>query len=304
MGRNAIASSRSEPIAGPRLHSPRGTALSEINFASEVFVPPRGGERIELCVLRSAHEARTAGIEGLLGHKGEPYLRHLQDFFGSDCNGTQDGLEWRFYAAFRHGVPVGVACVWSAFGVGILGHVYTVPEARGLGIARQVLSLACQDFDKSGGSRLYLNTDAGSFQERLYAGLGFWPVGQIPGAMRRGGAQRVTSCPIGGKGRIVRFTWAHWPGLNEFLLRGEVRSRRWEAADSMLPCSAEYAVLRAWYGGSEGPPTMAVLVDSADAVHGFACQARPGGRIEVFTPDRLCCVRESLEKAVVAYSKS
>lgn len=249
---------------------------------------------LTLRVLRSGREAQAAGLAALLGHKGEPYRCHLADFLGADEYGIQEGLRWHFHAAFLGDEPVGNVCVWNAFGVGILGHVYTAPAARGQGIARRLLADTCADFDARGGLRLMLNTEPGSFQEQLYASLGFVPLASVAGAMRRGSPP---TREVAGRLRVIGFTWRRWPALNEFLVREDVPVQRWLGGNAEVPCSAEGPLLQARYGHGGQPCAMAVLVDSAEAVHGFACRLGDADA-EIFTPVELHRWREALEGAV------
>ncbi|MBM3494993.1 MAG: GNAT family N-acetyltransferase [Armatimonadetes bacterium] len=144
----------------------------------------------------------------LLAHKGGDWERHMEAALG----GATDALDTRWSLAIMDGRPVANAMVVERHGVGILGHVFTRPECRRLGVARSVLSSLLDDFGRRGGRSLLLGTGFESVAYHLYASLGFESI-------RRGfmGWYSATRARFeadwfgAGSAEVREARWEHWP---------------------------------------------------------------------------------------------
>lgn len=231
------------------------------------------GVRLALRVARDLSGADGATVRELLGHKGQPWMAHVDDFVARGRDGVVDGLEWRIHLAESKGRPVSSVCTWENRGVGILGHVYTRPEARRKGIARALMSWMLEGMRARGVRAMALNCEPDSHQAELYRALGFEPVPGAPGSM----VQRFPAPPSDGTESLVvaPFAWGDWPHLNLFMLRGDLPRVRWAAMDLAGPCSVEHAALAMRF--ADRPARVAVLKCRASGiVRGVASVARRG----------------------------
>ena len=212
-------------------------------------------------------------IRNLLGHKGSPWVEHLEDFLLHGEDGALGGLRWWFHVASAGDLPVANVCVWEARGAGLLGHVYTRPGFRRLGIARALMGQALAHASRRGVRAIALNADPGSAQEAFYASLGFAPVPGVEGAMLRGDAS-PWSGPLAAPASASAFEWGDWPGLNlAFLLRQDLPAPRWASAELRGPASLEFPLLQQWFG----PRRPLLLVARAGDVSVGLSALGPGG---------------------------
>ncbi|MBI1290845.1 GNAT family N-acetyltransferase [bacterium] len=206
----------------------------------------------QLCLYSGGDLQLDAAIRALLGHKGSPYIAHVEDFLANGRDGSIEGLEWRFHLALHAGRPVANICLWEAGGIGLLGHVYTVPEHRGQGIASRLLSMTIDGARSRGLLAIDLNTEPGSPAAMLYERQGFIPRPWLPGSMILALAAPSDS---GTESQWERFRWAHWPRLNEYCLQETSSGLPVGPLDLKLPASAEGAVLRWRFPEREPSPS-------------------------------------------------
>lgn len=236
-------------------------------------VEPMPGVRLELRVARDLSGADGPAVRELLGHKGQPWMAHVEDFIARGRDGAVEGLEWRIHLAERDGRPVASVCTWENAGVGLLGHVYTRPEARRQGIARALLSWTLHELRTRGAKAMALNCDADSHQASLYRAIGFEPV---PGAV---GAMVQRFAPPDAEAthslRVAPFAWGDWPHLNLFMLRPDLPRVRWAAAGLEGPSSVEHALLaQVFAAAGREPARISILKTESGPVRGFACVTR------------------------------
>ena len=79
----------------------------------------------------------------------------------------------RFYLGVIEGEAVGNIMTVEHGGIGILGHVYTLPEQRRKGIASRIMAAQMKDFQERGGRTLTLGTGFDSPAYWIYQGYGF-----------------------------------------------------------------------------------------------------------------------------------
>lgn len=172
----------------------------------------RDGHELRMEILRTVPEQRAGGILELLGHKDRPYLHHFQDYFAHGVRGALEGLEWRFYLGSRNGKPVGNICTWEHRGLGLLGHVFTHPAWRRLGVAHHLLEFQGMDFRRRAGKVMVLGFGHDPRLQRMYESHGFEDVPGCPGAMVRARTESLVDRLF--RGTSVRpspFRWRHWP---------------------------------------------------------------------------------------------
>lgn len=120
--------------------------------------------------------ATLTALEALLAHKGEPW--------GTDIHAryTGNGPDWAA-TAWANGAPV--AHIWIGLdadcpSVGVLGHVFTLPEWRGKGLASRLLETSLRAAEAGGARWLELGT-GNMAAIRLYERVGFEVLTEKPG---------------------------------------------------------------------------------------------------------------------------
>lgn len=187
----------------------------------------RDGKEITLRLIQDPPSDLIPQIHHLLHHKPSPYSSHFDDFFENSHEGIIEGLEWRFHLAFHEGVCIGNICTWEFQGIGILGHVYTHPDWRQLGLANHLLRFQEQDFARRTGHLMALNTGYQSMPYQIYLKHGYEGVPGAPGAMLKsenpGAWEEIYQAPTV---QIAPLQWRHWPTANLlFLLEDPVLIR-------------------------------------------------------------------------------
>lgn len=112
--------------------------------------------------------ARWHALADLVGHKGPPWLEDIEKRIVHGVDGSQDA----FAVIPEGGRLLANACINRRHDVGILGHVFTRPEHRGLGFARRLTTTLLSWFDMTGGKWLYLGS-GGGLAQAFYARFGF-----------------------------------------------------------------------------------------------------------------------------------
>ncbi len=118
--------------------------------------------------------ARWPALADLYRHKGQPWLADIEARVSRGVLGAQDA-----FAIIPDGGHVLAGAALSKRGpIGVLGHVYTRPEHRRRGFARNVVETLLTWFDMVGGRWLYLGTTA-ELDASLYAKFGFTPLHRV-----------------------------------------------------------------------------------------------------------------------------
>src|SRR5688572_11102381 len=124
----------------------------------------KSGEKVELGILRGPDQSNFAAqVRSLLGHKGGVW--HWQIEQSLTLNSP---AETRFYLLIKEGKPVANIMAVERHGIGIFGHVYTVPEERRKGAADIIHHHQIEDFKLRGGRALYLGTGYDTHPYHLY----------------------------------------------------------------------------------------------------------------------------------------
>jgi hypothetical protein len=170
------------------------------------------GENAEFGIVQGPDAEWSQRIEHLLGHKGEPWNwqihKCLQD--------STSGVETRCYILSKNGNPFANICTFESNGVGIFGHVFTVPEERKKGAADYLNHQVMNDFTARGGKSLYLGTTYDSPAYHIYRKYGFTSVEPGSGYMifARGGKESFEKQYFASGQTILEpLTIKHWPIL-------------------------------------------------------------------------------------------
>ena len=171
-------------------------------------------ERVELGVVLAPEDKTQLGaqIRKLMGHKGEIWVWQVE----KSLSGSYPGMETRFYILLKAGVPFANIMTSESHGVGIFGHVWTVPEERRKGAADIIHHHLMEDFKKRGGKALYLGTGYDTHPYRLYAKYGFRGVEPRSGYMywfAQGQDAFESEAFAPAKTRQEPLAFQHWPAL-------------------------------------------------------------------------------------------
>ena len=167
------------------------------------------GEAVQAGVVVAPDQDWADRVIGLLSHKGDPWNWQNAQVLGADRR-----IEARYYVAHRSGRPLANVMTAELAGVGILGHVFTVPEDRRKGAMGQLLGIQMADFRARGGRALFLGTDFDSHPYRMYQSLGFRGIEPRSGYMDYYCASKEkfeAEYFAPGDADIVPVGWRHWP---------------------------------------------------------------------------------------------
>jgi len=140
----------------------------------------KSGECMEVGVINAPDDKYTGKIEPFLEHKGGHWNWHIKQCMQKPL----DALETRFYIGQIDGEIINNIMTVEYQGVGILGHVFTMPEHRQKGACKGVMKNQMQDFRNRNGRALYLGTGYDSHAYHIYASFGFQSVYERSGFMR------------------------------------------------------------------------------------------------------------------------
>jgi len=158
--------------------------------------------------------ARWHALADLVGDKGPPWLQDIEQRIIHGVDGGQDA----FAVIPEGGRLLANACINRRHDIGILGHVFTRAEHRGLGFARRLISTLLSWFDMTGGKWLHLGTTA-DLAEGLFAKFGFEITHRVnrephDGVMMARTADGAASNPLenaSGEAVIRDVSRADWP---------------------------------------------------------------------------------------------
>lgn len=179
-------------------------------------------ERIENIVLKTGETVEAGVVSGpdaqwrerileLLEHKQPVYNWQNAELLSEDV-----GVDVRFYLLHRDGTPISHMMTTTLQGVGILGHVWTVPHERQKGAASVLMDRLMRHFGECGGKALFLGTGFDTHPYHLYRRRGFDPIEIGRGLMRFSTTsysdfEAAYFAP--GDTQIVPLDWRHWPTL-------------------------------------------------------------------------------------------
>ena len=137
-------------------------------------------ERMEVGVITAPDERHAEEVKQFLGHKGGNWEWHIERCVIESL----DALETRFYVGKVDGSIITNIMTVEHQGIGILGHVFTMPKQRRKGACKGVMAYQMEDFRQRNGRALYLGTGYNSHPYYIYHSFGFESVFLESGFMK------------------------------------------------------------------------------------------------------------------------
>ncbi|MGV3719731.1 MAG: GNAT family N-acetyltransferase, partial [Actinomycetota bacterium] len=138
------------------------------------------GERMEIGVVVGPDSDWLPRLTPFLGHKPDPYRDHIR----RALEGPLDQLDTRFYVGVVDGRLISQIMVVGDRCVGIVGHVFTLPDERRQGACRAIMARQMDDARKLGYRALGLGTGFETPPYWIYHSFGFRGVAPGNGCMR------------------------------------------------------------------------------------------------------------------------
>lgn len=228
----------------------------------------RTGETLEIGVVLAPDDDYAPLVRLILAHKSRNDQWHLDEVFA----GRVEPLETRFYLGRLDERPVCNIMVSEHGGIGIVSHVYTMPEHRRKGIARLVMDGQLADFRDRGGRYLTLSTGYDTHPYYLYHSFGFRSVVPESGHMKFMETAAFETEHFHGDGAmVVPGNWRNWPSLNVFCAQGGPPFVRNVGLGHIGPRMFEGAYLGLMkLTGQEADHQVRLLVTDRGAVTGYA----------------------------------
>ena len=184
-------------------------------------------ERMEVGVITAPDESYAEEVKQFLGHKGGSYKWHIERCVTE----VLDALETRFYVGKLEGRVITNIMTVEYEGIGILGHVFTLPRQRRKGACKGVMTYQMEDFRQRAGGALYLGTGYNSHPYYIYHSFGFESVFPESGFMKyqvNGDFEERYFAPAPTHPKPVE--WHDWPkvtALSAILGWDTLRSLAW-----------------------------------------------------------------------------
>ena len=137
-------------------------------------------ERMEVGVITAPDAPHAEEVKQFLGHKGGNWEWHIERCVAEGL----DALETRFYVGKLDGHVITNIMTVEHEGIGILGHVFTLPNQRRKGACKGVMGYQMADFRQRTGRALYLGTGYNSPPYYIYHSFGFESVFPESGFMK------------------------------------------------------------------------------------------------------------------------
>ncbi|MDE0637249.1 MAG: hypothetical protein OXI43_15545 [Candidatus Poribacteria bacterium] len=138
------------------------------------------GEQMEVGVINVPNEPHAEEIKKFLGHKPGNFKWHIERCVTESL----DALETRFYVGKIDGNVITNIMTVEHEGIGILGHVFTLPEQRRKGACKGAMAYQMEDFRQRDGHALYLGTGYNGHPYHIYHSFGFESVIPESGFMK------------------------------------------------------------------------------------------------------------------------
>ncbi len=140
----------------------------------------KSGERMEVGIISAPDESHAEDIKQFLVHKPGNFKWHIDRCVVESL----DKLETRFYVGKIDGKIITNIMTVEHEGIGILGHVFTVPDQRRKGACKGVMTYQMEHFRQRNGRALYLGTGYDSHPYHIYKSFGFESVIPESGFMK------------------------------------------------------------------------------------------------------------------------
>lgn len=185
-------------------------------------------EQMEVGVITAPDVPHAQEVKQFLGHKHGGYKWHIE----RSVTEVLDALETRFYVGKVDGHVITNIMIVESEGVGILGHVFTLPKQRRKGACKGVMGYQMEDFRQRGGRALYLGTGYNSHPYYIYHSFGFESVFPESGFMKYHvnadfEERYFSSAPVEPKS----IEWHDWPkvtALSGIVGSDALRSLAWD----------------------------------------------------------------------------
>ena len=129
----------------------------------------KSGECMEVGVIHAPDEPHADEIKEFLGHKPGNYKWHIERCVDERL----DDLSTLFYVGKVDGNVITNIMTVEHEGIGILGHVFTLPDQRRKGACKGTMVHQMEHFRERNGRALYLGTGYDSHPYHIYHGFGF-----------------------------------------------------------------------------------------------------------------------------------
>jgi Acetyltransferase (GNAT) domain len=173
------------------------------------------GENVEVAVINCPNLMWAERIEKLLAHKGEPWNWQNSQFLRTDV-----GFETRFYVLHRDGVPFANTLLSEGAGVGIVNHVWTVPEDRQKGASKSLMQIVMKDFKQRQGEMLVLQAGYGEVAYHMYQKFGFESIEPESGYMdwyTKDKTKFLLTYFAASETQFQPLQWKHWLSIQPLL---------------------------------------------------------------------------------------
>ncbi len=127
------------------------------------------GECMDVGAISVPDESHAEQIKKFLGHKPGNFKWHIERCVIESL----DELETRFYVGKIKDNIITNTMTVEHQGIGILGHVFTLPEQRRKGACKGVMTYQMEDFLQRKGRALYLGTGYNGHPYHIYHSFGF-----------------------------------------------------------------------------------------------------------------------------------
>lgn len=167
-------------------------------------------EAMEVGVINAPDQPHAEEIKKFLGHKPQFFDWHIERCVKESL----DELETRFYVGKVDGDILTNIMTVEHDGIGILGHVYTLPDQRRKGACKGAMAFQMEDFRQRNGRALYLGTGYNGHPYRIYHSFGFESVYPKSGFMKyhvKDDFEETYFAPTPAHPKDVE--WHDWPKL-------------------------------------------------------------------------------------------
>lgn len=138
------------------------------------------GQQMEVGVISAPDASHAEEIMKFLGHKPGIFKWHIDRCMTE----SMDALETRFYVGKVEDAIITNIMTVEHEGIGILGHVFTLPDERRKGACKGAMAFQMEDFRQRKGRALYLGTGYNGHPYHIYKGFGFESVIPESGFMK------------------------------------------------------------------------------------------------------------------------
>jgi hypothetical protein len=185
---------------------------------SQSHIKLSNGEQVEVAIITCPGLTWAERVEKLLAHKGEPWNWQNSQFLRTDV-----GFETRFYLLHRKGVPFANILLSEGNGLGIVNHVWTVPEDRQKGASKSLMHIVMNDFKARQGQALFLQAGYGEIAYHMYRNFGFESIESQSGYMHWYSNTETVFLEnffAAGPTKVTPLAWRHWLTIQP-LLQGD-----------------------------------------------------------------------------------